>query len=229
MRRASGRSFQHVMNLASSDLITFARGSLEAGAVKYGHGPSSVFDHPLLLEGSCHKTDLGPVHTKHICDELLGEIELVSPDPVMGHEYPTSKAFVDIVEAVASDRLRYEGQVHPEKAPRRAEQRAFIAYRAPKIGNRHRHRITGNLANCRFCPRTSVEQHIDAVKTLTTNRANFNDHAVLHVSQHRKDGSAGKDDRLGGLATGREDGLGGTRNRFELTFDGSKIGIAEES
>src|SRR5215213_6724870 len=104
----NSRSAKFVELVANGE-VALARGRVQAVTVQDGDAAPAVADQSGLLEGTGALGDRGPAGAEHLGKEVLGDLEAVGADPVMGLRQPPRRAFLGGVQSVAHEILCEEG------------------------------------------------------------------------------------------------------------------------
>src|SRR5215208_3856334 len=105
----NSRSAEFVELVADGE-VALARGCLQAVAVHDGDAAAAVADESGLLEGTGALGDRGAADAEHLGEEVLGDLEAVGADPVIGLRQPSRGAFLGGVQPVTGDVLGAEHQ-----------------------------------------------------------------------------------------------------------------------
>src|SRR5215213_7688051 len=103
----NSRSAKSVELVADGE-VALARGRVQAFAAQDGDAAPAVADQSGLLESTGALRDHGAADAEHLGKEVLGYLEAVRADPVMGLRQPPRRAFLGGVQAVTGDVLREE-------------------------------------------------------------------------------------------------------------------------
>src|SRR5215212_1430429 len=104
-----GRSAEFVEFVADGE-VALAGGCLQAVAVHDGDSAPAVADQSGLLESTGALRNRGPADAEHLGKEVLGYLEAVGADPIIGLRQPSRRAFLGGVQPVTGDVLGEEGQ-----------------------------------------------------------------------------------------------------------------------
>src|SRR5215207_1059659 len=105
----NSRSAEFVEFVADGE-VALAGGCLQAVAVHDGDAAAAVADESGLLEGTGAVGDRGAADAEHLGEEVLGDLEAVRADPVMGLCQPSRGALLGGVQPVTGEILGEEGQ-----------------------------------------------------------------------------------------------------------------------
>src|SRR5215207_312837 len=93
------------VELVADGEVALACGCLQVVAVHDGDAAPAVADQSGLLEATGALRDRGPADAEHLGKEVLGYLEVVAADPVMGLRQPPRRAFLGGVQLVAHEIL----------------------------------------------------------------------------------------------------------------------------
>src|SRR3712207_1041782 len=83
MFRSLGTLPEQAVKLPFDDAIALACDGFETRTVENRYPPAGIADEPGLPEPTGRRTHAGSADAHHLGEELLGQKELVRPDPVM--------------------------------------------------------------------------------------------------------------------------------------------------
>lgn len=83
---------------------------LETAAVEDGNSPMSVADEPCVLKNSSRQGHSCPSRTKHLGEDLVGQVQRWRESTVLAHKQPTGEPLFERVEPVTQRCLRGLGE-----------------------------------------------------------------------------------------------------------------------